>query len=83
MSIAWLILLFPLAGSVIIALGWRLWAGRLAGAIGTVAIFSAFIVSINVLLKLQDRDEKDRQVVLVAWNYAKTAGVDACGDVIT
>jgi NADH-quinone oxidoreductase subunit L len=77
MGIAWLILLFPLAGSVIIALGWRLWAGRLAGAIGTVAILSAFIVSINVLLKLEDRDEKDRQVVLVAWNYAKTAGVDA------
>jgi NADH-quinone oxidoreductase subunit L len=77
MGIAWLILLFPLAGSVIIALGWRLWAGRLAGVIGTVAILSAFIVSINVLLKLEDRDEKDRQVVLVAWNYAKTAGVDA------
>jgi NADH-quinone oxidoreductase subunit L len=76
-SIAWLILLFPLAGCVIIALGWRLWAGRLAGVIGTVAILSAFIVSINVLLKLEDRDEKDRQVVLAAWNYAKTAGVDA------
>ena len=77
MSIAWLILLFPLAGCVILALGWRLWAGRLAGIIGTLAIFSAFIVSINVLLKLEDRDEKDRQVVLVAWNYAKTSGVDA------
>ena len=77
MSIAWLILLFPLAGCVIIALGWRLWSGRLAGVIGTVAILSAFIVSINVLLKLEDRDEKDRQVVVVAWNYAKTAGVDA------
>jgi NADH-quinone oxidoreductase subunit L len=76
-SIAWLILLFPLAGCVIIAVGWRLWAGRLAGVIGTVAILSAFIVSINVLLKLEDRDEKDRQVVLAAWNYAKTAGVDA------
>jgi NADH-quinone oxidoreductase subunit L len=76
-SIAWLILLFPLAGCVIIALGWRLWAGRQPGVIGTVAILSAFIVSINVLLKLEDRDEKDRQVVLVAWNYAKTAGVDA------
>ena len=33
MSIAWLILLFPLAGCVILALGWRLWAGRLAGVI--------------------------------------------------
>jgi NADH-quinone oxidoreductase subunit L len=77
MSIAWLILLFPLAGCVIVALGWRLWPGRVAGIIGTVAILASFIVSINVLLQLQDRGEKDRQVVLVAWNYAKTAGVDA------
>src|SRR4051812_44492671 len=77
MSIAWLILLFPLAGCVIVALGWRLWPGRVAGIIGTVAILASFIVSINVLLQLQNRGEKDRQVVLVAWNYAKTAGVDA------
>src|SRR3954452_24213207 len=77
MSIAWAILLFPLAGCVIVALGWRLWPGRGAGIIGTVAILASFIVSINVLLQLQNRGEKDRQVVLVAWNYAKTAGVDA------
>src|SRR4051812_8701183 len=77
MSIAWAILLFPLAGCVVISLGWRLWPGRVAGIIGTVAILAAFIVSINVLLQLQNRGEKDRQVVLGAWNYAKTAGVDA------
>jgi NADH-quinone oxidoreductase subunit L len=76
MGLAWLILLFPLAGCVVIALGWRVWPGRVAGVLGTVAIFASFIVSINTLLKLEDRDEHDRQVVLVAWNYAKTAGVD-------
>src|SRR4051794_31878396 len=77
MNVAWLILLFPIVGCVVIALAWRLWAGRLAGIIGTVAIGASFICSIDILIKLQDRDEKDRQVVLVAWNYAKTAGVDA------
>jgi NADH-quinone oxidoreductase subunit L len=77
MGLAWLILVFPLAGCVIIALGWRAWPGRVPGVLGTVAIFASFIVSINTLLKLEDRDENDRQVVLVAWNYAKTAGVDA------
>ena len=39
---SWLVIAFPLAGSVVIALGWRLWPGRLAGWIGTGAIFLAF-----------------------------------------
>jgi NADH-quinone oxidoreductase subunit L len=77
MGIAWLILVFPLAGCVVLALGWRLWPGRVPGIVGTVAILASFIVSVNVLLQLQNRGEHDRQVVLVAWNYAKTAGVDA------
>src|SRR4051794_31020552 len=77
MGTAWLILLFPLLGCVVISLGYRLWRGKLAGVIGTVAILASFICSINVLLHLQDRDEHDRQVVKVAWDYAKTAGVDA------
>jgi NADH-quinone oxidoreductase subunit L len=77
MGIAWLILLFPLLGCVVISLGWRVWPGKVPGLIGTVAILASFIVSINVLLKLENRDENDRQVVVVAWNYAKTAGIDA------
>src|ERR1044072_8584884 len=77
MDLAWAILLCPRAGCVVIALGYKLWRGKMAGAIGTVAIFASFVVSINTLLHLQDRAEDDRQVVLVAGNYAKTAGVDA------
>src|SRR3954451_22102809 len=77
MGTAWLILLFPLLGCVVISLGYKLWRGKLAGVIGTVAILASFICSINVLLHLQDRDEDDRQVVKVAWNLAKEAGVDA------
>jgi NADH-quinone oxidoreductase subunit L len=73
----WLILLFPLAGCVIIALGWNLWRGRLAGVIGTLAIAASFAASIVALIELQGRGEEERQVVFVAWDYAVTAGVDA------
>jgi NADH-quinone oxidoreductase subunit L len=77
MGTAWLILLFPLLGCVVISLGYKLWRGKTAGIIGTTAILASFICSINVLLHLQDRGEEDRQVVKVAWDYANTAGVDA------
>ena len=77
MGTAWLILLFPLLGCVVISLGYKLWRGRAAGIIGTTAIAASFICSINVLIHLQDRGEEDRQVVKVAWDYASTAGVDA------
>jgi NADH-quinone oxidoreductase subunit L len=77
MNVAWLILLFPLLGCVVIALGWRVWPGKVPGLIGTVAILASFIASIDILIKLQDRAADNREVVIVAWNYAKTAGVDA------
>ena len=77
MGTAWLILLFPLLGCVVISLGYKLWRGKTAGIIGTTAIAASFICSINVLIHLQDRGEENRQVVKVAWDYASTAGVDA------
>jgi NADH-quinone oxidoreductase subunit L len=75
-TVAWLILLFPLAGAVVIGLGFRVLPPRLVGALGTAAIAAAFICAVNVLLHLQDRGEEHRQVVYVAWNYASTVGVD-------
>ena len=41
-TFGWLVLLCPLVGTVVIALGWNRWPGRSAGWIGTVAIFAAF-----------------------------------------
>jgi NADH-quinone oxidoreductase subunit L len=73
----WLILLFPLAGCVVISLGYRVWPGKAPGWIGTLAIAGSFVASILTTISLQDRPEEERQVVEVAWNYAKTAGVDA------
>jgi NADH-quinone oxidoreductase subunit L len=74
---AWLVLLFPLAGSLITAVGFRIWPGRTAGYIGTAAIAAAFASSVVVFLQLQDRPHESRQVVVSAWDYAVTAGVDA------
>jgi NADH-quinone oxidoreductase subunit L len=74
---AWLILLFPLAGTVIIALGFKVWPARVVGAIGTLAIAAAFVATVLVAVDLQGRGHEERQVVFSAWDYAKTFGVDA------
>jgi len=74
---AWLVLAFPLAGTVIIGLGHRAWPGRMAGWIGTLAILASFICSIVVFVNLQDRDEHHRQVTSTLFDYADTVGVDA------
>jgi NADH-quinone oxidoreductase subunit L len=73
---AWLILLFPLAGMIVNALGFRVLPGKTVGWIGTAAIAAAFVCAILTFLALQDRGEEQRQVVYVAWDYANTVGVD-------
>src|SRR5512132_628038 len=73
---AWLILLFPLAGTVVLGLGFRVLPARAAGWIGTAAIAGAFASAIATFIALQGRGEEDKQVVYVAWDYANTMGVD-------
>jgi NADH-quinone oxidoreductase subunit L len=73
---AWLILIFPLVGTIVISLGFRALPARVVGAIGTLAIAGAFVAAIATFIALQDRGEEERQVVYVAWDYANTAGVD-------
>ena len=72
-SYGWLVLAFPLAGMVIISLGWRVLPGRLPGWIATSAIFLAFLSAIGALVDLQDHAEDDRQLVDSLWTYASTA----------
>ncbi len=73
---AWLILLFPLLGSIVIALGWRRLPGRSAGWIGTAAIAAAFLSSIGAFVALLDRPTDDRQVTSVLYDYASAVGLD-------
>jgi NADH-quinone oxidoreductase subunit L len=68
----WLVLAFPLAGTLVIALGWRVLPGRVPGWIGSAAILLAFIASIGALLDLQDHAHDDRQLVDSLWTYAAT-----------
>jgi NADH-quinone oxidoreductase subunit L len=76
-TLGWLVLLFPLAGAVLIGLTFKALPQRVHGMIGTLAIALSFVASVLVFLKLQDRAEDQRQVVAVAWDYAKAAGIDA------
>src|ERR671933_578405 len=74
---AWLIVLCPAIGCVVIGLGFRVLPARVVGGLGTIAIAAAFVFAVNATLHLQDRGEEQRQVVYTAWDYAVTSGVDA------
>src|SRR3954469_14639648 len=73
----WLVLAFPLGGAILIGLTFRALPSRVHGWLGTLAIFLAFLSAVGMYLKLRDRPEDARQVVVVGWNYANTVGVDA------
>ena len=75
-TFGWLVLAFPLAGSIVIALGFRQWRGRTAGWIASAAIGLAFASSIAALIDLQSRDEHARTVTSSLWTYFSTAGVN-------
>jgi NADH-quinone oxidoreductase subunit L len=72
----WLVIACPLAGSIVIALGWRVLPGRAAGWIGSAAIFLAFMNALGALVQLQDRPAAERHVTSSLWDYAATAGID-------
>jgi NADH-quinone oxidoreductase subunit L len=75
-TLAWLVILLPLLGSIIIALGFRQLSGRAAGIIATGALAGSFILTIAALITLQGLPEEHRQVQDSLWNYAVTAGLD-------
>jgi NADH-quinone oxidoreductase subunit L len=76
-SWGWLVLAFPLAGMLVIALGWRVLPDRVAGWLGSAAIGGAFAASIAMLLALLDEPEDARSLVDSAYTYAATAGFSA------
>ncbi len=73
----WLVLAFPLLGTLVIAFGYRVLPGRTAGWIGTGAIFLAFLAALGALAKIQGLTPAHRQVTSSLWDYANTVGVDA------
>jgi NADH-quinone oxidoreductase subunit L len=73
----WLILLCPLVGCVVIALGYRVLPGRSAGWIGTLAIAASFAFSLVAFFKLHSQPPQHRVYTSSLWNYAVSVGVDA------
>jgi len=73
----WLVLAFPLLGTLIVAAGYRGLPGRSAGWIGTASVLLAFIASIGALISLQGHVPSHRALVSSLWSYASTVGVDA------
>jgi NADH-quinone oxidoreductase subunit L len=73
---SWLVLALPLAGSLVIAFGWRVMPAKLAGWIGTAAIGLAFLCSIGALAALLGEPTDARQLTDSLWDYASGAGLD-------
>ena len=74
---AWLVLLLPLFGTLVISLGRRFLPGKAPGWIGTLAIGGAFVCAVLTFINLEALGEEERQVRAVAWDYVRTVGVDA------
>jgi NADH-quinone oxidoreductase subunit L len=76
-TLGWLVLAFPLAGSLACALMYRMPGKKLVGYVGSAAILASFLAGVGVLLKLQDLPADERQVTNSLWDYVNTTGVHA------
>lgn len=74
-SYGWLLLLTPLAGALIIGLGYRFLSEKAAGWIGTAAIFLAFGAALACFAQLLGLDPEERHI-LSGYQYAQAFGVD-------
>ncbi len=72
----WLVLLFPLLGSIAIGLGFRVWSQRTAGLIGIAAVGLAFASALAMLICLLGDDPEARHHASSLWTYADAGGVD-------
>ena len=71
----WLVLGFPLLGTLVLAFGWRVLPGRSAGWIGSASILASFISALGALQQLQDRPAEERHVESSLFDYIDTAGI--------
>ena len=66
----WLVLLFPLLGSLVIGFGFRVLPARVAGLIGIGAIVASFACGIATLIAIQGEPAESRHVASSLWEYA-------------
>ncbi len=72
----WLVLAFPLAGTLIVSLGWKRLPGRSAGFIATGMIGLSFLASLGALIQLLGDPVDARQHTSSFYDYASAAGLD-------
>jgi NADH-quinone oxidoreductase subunit L len=74
-TFGWLILAFPLAGTIAIALSWRLISARTAGWVGVGAIALAFASAIAACVDLLGRPASERVLTDTLYDYGSAAGI--------
>jgi NADH-quinone oxidoreductase subunit L len=75
-TFAWLGLLAPLVGSLVIAFGWRAMPGRIPGWIGTGALALSFAFAVAALIALLGEPAEERHLSSVLYDYASAAGLE-------
>ena len=74
---AWIVLLLPLLGSVVLGLGFKQWRGITAGVIGTASVGLAFVFTLVSLISMLGRDEAaTRQISSSLYDYVSVGGVN-------
>jgi NADH-quinone oxidoreductase subunit L len=73
----WLILLFPLVGTALLGLSYRLLSPVAAGWLATLAIALSFAATLGALFALLGDPATHRQLVSSLWNYDASVGVNA------
>jgi NADH-quinone oxidoreductase subunit L len=76
-TFGWLILLFPLLGTILIAVGHRWLTEAAAGWLATLAIGLAFAAAVGALISLLGDSESHRELTSSLWNYDSSVRVDA------
>jgi NADH-quinone oxidoreductase subunit L len=72
----WLVLLWPLLGTIVLAIGFRP-LRPFAGWLATLMIALSFACAVGCVISLLGRPESDRELVSALWNYAFSVGVNA------
>ncbi|HET9185082.1 MAG TPA: NADH-quinone oxidoreductase subunit L [Solirubrobacterales bacterium] len=73
---AWLVLLFPLLGSIVTAIGFRALPAKAAGVLGTLSIALSFACAVAALINLLGEPAEARHHASSLWDYASVAGLD-------
>src|SRR5437764_2330364 len=74
-TFAWLVLLFPLLGTIVCGVGYRALPGRSAGWVGTGAIGLSFAAALVVVADLMSRSPDHRAATSSLWDYASAGGL--------